>query len=153
MSFFNVRRVYRFSDPNDTIISLLALIGYPNYLLMKLYYMLSLFLLCTFSVKGQEKTPEPHFCGTAPSTLNQEKQGNWIRKQSKNFGSIKTTGSVLYVPFKYKGESDPSITDMEAVKAFFLRNSYGIYTLNTTITPIIEMPFTRQEDKDDKIKN
>lgn len=91
------------------------------------------------------------FCATpeAPTHVWQQKQ----LKQTASKTTLKTTGSVLYVPFKYKGESDPYITDMEAVKAFFLRNSYGIYTLNTTITPIIEMPFTRQEDKDDKIKN
>jgi chitodextrinase len=83
------------------------------------------------------------FCATPePTHFWQQKQA----KQTAAKATIKTTSSILYAPFKFKGESNPSVTDMEAVKEFFLRNSYGIYTLNVTFAPVIELPFTRAED-------
>ncbi|VAW13770.1 hypothetical protein MNBD_BACTEROID03-2223 [hydrothermal vent metagenome] len=89
-------------------------------------------------------------------TLNQGKQGLEIQKRSKHSRTaklIKTTGAILYAPFKFKGEQDPSLTDMSAVEDFFLRNSYGKYQLTTTIAPIIELPFTRRQDIDDNTIN
>ncbi len=119
---------------------------------MKLQYILGLFLLWTLPSAGQHNDTEIHSCGTTDLTLNQEKQGLEIQKRSKHNRTaklIKTTGAILYAPFKFKGEQDPSLTDMSAVEDFFLRNSYGKYQLTTTIAPIIELPFTRQQDIDD----
>jgi len=102
------------------------------------------FIFC-FSIESQEID-----CGTDVSSIEQQ-QSTKHAKGAKRF--LKTTGKILYAPFKFRGESDPSIADMDAVEQFFLDNSYGQYKLTTTIAPIIELPFTRQEDKDDNTIN
>jgi len=102
------------------------------------------FIFC-FSIESQEID-----CGTDVSSIEQQ-QSTKHAKGAKRF--LKITGKILYAPFKFKGEPDPSIADMDAVEQFFLDNSYGQYKLSTTIAPIIELPFTRQEDKDDNTIN
>jgi len=94
-------------------------------------------------------------CGTgiiplSPQELKQEKEYQKYKKNvNAKSSSIQQAGTILYVPFKFNGEEDPSITNMESVKTFFLENSYGIYTLSWDITPVIELDLTRQEYLDD----